>query len=256
MKISVIQPNIIWENKSANFKNLDVLISPLYNKTDIIILPEMFNTGFSMNPLKLSESPGSETFRWMKESAVKGNFGICGSYIVGEKNKFFNRWTFVSPGMEIHRYDKRHLFRMGNEENQFTAGKSRLIFEFRDIRISPYICYDLRFPVWSRSRNEYDLAIYSANWPDARNEVWKTLLRARAMENQCYVAGSNRTGIDGSGIKYCGDSLIISPKGEIIGSGKTNEECTLTAELSISELNDFRNKFPVFKDADEFTIKF
>ena len=140
--------------------------------------------------------PAGETLTWMMRAAIDGNFGVCGSYMVEEKGKFFNRWVFVSPLEEIWYYDKRHLFSMGDEDKFFSAGKSRLVFTFRNVRISPFICYDLRFPVWSRNRNEYDLAIYSANWPEVRIDVWNTLLRARAIENQCFVAGSNRIGTD------------------------------------------------------------
>ena len=169
----------------------------------------------------------------MKSTAQKGNFGVCGSYMVKENGRFFNRWVFVSPEKEIWYYDKRHLFSMGGEDKFFSAGKSRLVFSFRGVRISPYICYDLRFPVWSRNSNDYDLVIYSANWPEARINVWNTLLKARAIENQCFVAGSNRIGTDGNGIKYCGDSAIIDPRGEIIASADNNEECSVSAEISI-----------------------
>ena len=254
MKISVIQPVIVWENKSLNFKNLSSLIAPLDNRTDIVIMPEMFNTGFSMNPAQLSESPDGETFRWMKSIAVRGNFGLCGSYIVKEGNGFFNRWVFVSPGDEEWFYDKRHLFRMGGEDKLFTKGNARLVFSFRGVKISPYICYDLRFPVWSRNREGYDLMIIAANWPAARQNVWTTLLKARAIENQCYVAGSNRIGKDGAGINYCGESMIINPRGETIGTARSDEECFITAEISMSELSDFRKKFPVADDADDFRI--
>jgi omega-amidase len=254
MKISVIQPDIIWENKSRNFQNLSVLISPLDYKTDIVILPEMFNTGFSMNPRQFSESPEAETFEWMKSTARSGNFGVCGSYMVKENGNFFNRWIFMSPQDESWYYDKRHLFSMGEEDKFFSAGKTRLVFTFREVRISPYICYDLRFPVWSRNCNDYDLAVYSANWPVARINVWNTLLQARAIENQCFVAGSNRIGTDGIGIEYCGDSAIISPRGEIMASAGTNTEGYVSAEISVSELSEFRKKFPVASDADNFTI--
>ena len=254
MKISVIQPDIAWENKSLNFQNLSSLITPLYNKTDIVILPEMFNTGFSMNPANLSEPPDGETFEWMRCIAEKGNFGLCGSYTVKENLNFFNRWVFVSPEKAIWDYDKRHLFSMGGEDKLFTAGRSKLIFSFRGVKISPYICYDLRFPVWSRNTEGSDLIIYSANWPETRRNVWTTLLKARAIENQCFVAGSNRIGIDGAGIRYCGDSLIINPKGEIISSAENDEECSVSSEISIIDLNSFRKKFPVKKDADEFTL--
>jgi omega-amidase len=254
MIISIIQPDIFWEDKSRNFQNLSRLISPLYNETDIVILPEMFNTGFSMNPKKYSESPEAETFDWMKSIASDGNFGVCGSYMVSQDGNFFNRWLFVSPQDELWYYDKRHLFGIGDEDKFFTAGKTRLVFTFREVRISPYICYDLRFPVWSRNRNDYDLAVYSANWPEARIKVWNTLLQARAIENQCFVAGSNRIGTDGQRIKYCGESAIISPRGEIIASAGTNSEGYVSAEISISELSEFRKKFPVASDADNFTI--
>jgi len=254
MNISVIQPDIAWEDKSRNFKNLSELISTLFHKTDIIMLPEMFNTGFSMNPGQLSESPEGETITWMKNIAEQGNLGLCGSYIVKEKMNFFNRWVFVSPGNKVWHYDKRHLFGMGGEDKLFSAGRSRLIFTFRGVKISAYICYDLRFPVWSRNSEGSDLIIYAANWPESRRNVWTTLLRARAIENQCYVAGSNRTGTDGAGIRYCGESMIINPLGEIIATAGTGNNCSVSAEISLPGLSDFREKFPVMKDADDFTI--
>jgi omega-amidase len=254
MKISIIQSDLFWEDKQSNFRGLEKIITPLYNKTDIIILPEMFNTGFSMNTRQLAESPLSETYGWMKDTALKGNFGICGSYIVKEDHKFFNRWVFVSPQKEFWYYDKRHLFSMGGEDKFFSAGKEGLIFSFRGVRIRPSICYDLRFPVWSRNRGEYDLMICASNWPESRNEVWNTLLKARAIENQCYVAGANRLGTDGKGLVYCGESAIIDPYGQIIESANINEETSITGEISMTELSDFRKKFPVLNDADDFTI--
>jgi predicted amidohydrolase len=254
MKISVIQPNTLWEDKTGNFHKLTGLISPLYNSTDIVILPEMFNTGFSMNTVKLGEQPYGETFQWMKKMAEKGNFGICGSYIINEDQNYYNRWVFVSPENETPEYDKRHLFSMGGENKHFTAGKSRLSFVFRELKISAYICYDLRFPVWSRNTELSDLIIYSASWPMARRKVWNSLLTARAIENQCYVAGSNRTGTDGEGIAHCGESVIIDPRGEIMASAETMDNCFVSAELSKDELAVFRQKFPVLDDADNFTL--
>jgi predicted amidohydrolase len=254
MKISVIQYDIAWEDKSCNFRNLSEIISPLFNKTDIVILPEMFNTGFSMNAGALSEPADGETFLWMKKIAEKGNFGVCGSYIVKENGSFYNRFVFVSPDSERWHYDKRHLFSMGGEDRLFSRGKSRLIFTFRGVRIAAYICYDLRFPVWSRNSEGSDLIIYSANWPEARQKVWNTLLQARAIENQCYVAGSNRTGTDGEGIRYCGGSLIIDPRGDILASAGSATESGIRAEISIDKLSEFRKKFPVSGDADEFNI--
>lgn len=254
MKISVIQSDLEWENKSGNLKKLEKLIIPLYNMTDVVVLPEMFNTGFSMRPAELSEPADGETLVWMKSAASKGNFGLCGSYMVRSEGKYYNRWVFVSPEGESWSYDKRHLFSMGEENKHFSAGKSRLIFTFRSIRISPYICYDLRFPVWSRNKNEYDLAIYSANWPEARINVWDTLIKARAIENQCFVAGSNIIGTDGNGIKYCGNSVIISPRGEVISFAETGKTCSITSDISLEELTDFRAKFPVSNDADNFSL--
>lgn len=254
MKLSVIQPDIAWEDKHANFQRLAELINPLLNKTDIVILPEMFNTGFSMDPERLCEQMDGETLHWMYNLAVEGNFGICGSFIVIDDGHYYNRWVFVSPEKEVLYYDKRHLFRMGGENRLFTPGKKRLTFNFRNTRINPYICYDLRFPVWSRSNRSTDLIIYSSNWPEARQNVWITLLKARAIENQCFVAGSNPTGRDGKGISYAGDSMIINPRGEIVASAGSAPESFATAEISISDLENFRNKFPVLDDADDFSL--
>ena len=253
MKVSIIQPDIIWEDKTRNLSHLDELILPLYEKTDIVILPEMFSSGFSMNTEKLSEPADGHTFQWMKETAERGNFGLCGSYIVFEDNHFYNRFVFVSPGNESWHYDKRHLFSMAGENKFFTQGKSRLVFRFRGATISPYICYDLRFPVWSRNRNEYDLAVYVASWPQVRISVWDTLIKARAIENQCYVAGANRVGADGTGTRYSGGSYIVNPRGEILKSAGS-QECTITSEISMSDLTEFREKFPVREDSDDFQI--
>jgi omega-amidase len=256
MKISVIQPDTVWEDKSSNFRILSELITPLYNRTDFVILPEMFNTGFSMNPLKLGEPLYGETYEWMKSIAVKGNFGLCGSYIVKENMKFYNRWVFVSAENAVFFYDKRHLFGIVGEDTLFSAGNSRLVFTYREAKISAYICYDLRFPVWCRNHEKADLIIYASNWPETRRKVWTTLLKARAIENQCYVAGSNRIGTDGSGSKYCGDSMIINARGEVLASAETGTECSVSTDISLTELADFRNKFPVLDDADDFTIQY
>ncbi len=254
MKIAVIQPDIIWEEKQANLRKMDFLIASLSSETDIVILPEMFNTGFSMNPESLSEDSGSGTLAWMKNKASEKNSGICGSYIVRENRQYFNRWIFVSPDGEIWTYDKRHLFSPGGEDKLFSKGDRRLVFTFRGVRISANICYDLRFPVWSRNRSDYDLLINSANWPESRRDVWITLLKARAIENQCYVAGSNRIGTDGTGTKYSGESMIVGPLGETIGLAENNAECTISGEISMDSLVKFRHKFPVQNDADNFII--
>lgn len=256
MRVAIIQFDISWEDKQSNFKSLEKLILPLSGKTDLIVLPEMFNTGFSMNPDKLCEHPHSETFTWMKNLSDKGNFAVCGSYIVKEAGKTYNRFVLVAPGTETISYDKRHLFSMGNEDKYFSKGMRQEVFSYMGFRIMPIICYDLRFPVWSRNKNDYDLLICVANWPESRREVWNTLLKARAIENQCYVTGANRVGIDGTGIKYCGDSVILNPRGETLQEGITNTDSVITADLSLSELNEFREKFPAWKDADDFSIEY
>jgi len=254
MKLSVLQPDIVWEKKDANFRILDKMISGIESDTDIILLPEMFNTGFSMNAAVLSEPPDGLTFSWMSGVSEKRNCGICGSYIIRSGGKYYNRWVFVTPEKKSWHYDKRHLFRMGNEHLKFSPGNKRLTFRFRGVKIFPIVCYDLRFPVWNRNTVKYDLLINSANWPAPRRDVWITLLKARAIENQCYVAGSNRIGSDGTGVKYTGDSVIINPRGEILVSADKNRECTISSEISITELTAFRKKFPVHKDADKFYI--
>lgn len=252
MKISVVQFNPEWEKKEVNLTRLKEMMKPLYHQTEIVMLPEMFSTGFSMNT-SLGEEHYGPTFGWMKQQSIEGGFAVCGSYIVVEGGRIFNRFVFVSPGPDYH-YDKRHLFSMGEEDRFFTAGKSRMAFGYKGWKISPFICYDLRFPVWSRNSNEYDLAIYVASWPEPRINAWSTLLRARAIENQCYVAGSNRTGIDGNGIVHNGLSQIISPKGELIISAGTTEEKVISADLSLAELKSFREKFNMLRDADDFSI--
>ena len=255
MRLSVLQPDLVWENKSLNLNSLKRLLQPLKGKTDLVVLPEMFSTGFSMNTTELSEPQHGDTFLWMSEISSIGNFAICGSYMVREKQKVYNRWVFIGPGDVYHFYNKRHPFKMGREDKFITQGSARLVFNYLGFRISPYICYDLRFPVWSRNRNDTDLLIYAANWPDTRENAWNILLKARAIENQCFVAGSNRIGVDGNGISYSGDSAIIDPKGEIIALADYGQVQCITAEIKLEDLITFRKKFPVLNDADNFSIE-
>ncbi len=255
MKLTLIQPDIIWENKISNLDKLSGLIDTVPSETEIVILPEMFNTGFSMNPEALSEAPHSLTFDWMMSMARKSDSGICGSFIVGEEGHYYNRWIFVDRSGELCRYDKRHLFSPGNEDKLFTPGRERIVFNFRGINICPIVCYDLRFPVWCRVRNDYELLIDSANWPESRRDVWLTLLKARALENMCYVAGVNRIGTDGTGTKHCGESAIFGPKGNLVASAGRDKECVISGEGSVPELLDFRKKFPVLDDADKFSLE-
>jgi predicted amidohydrolase len=257
MKIALLQTDIIWEDKAANLEKLERLIETVPKNTDIVVLPEMFNTGFSMDPERLSEEPEGITSHWMGKMAEKGNFGLCGSYIVRENDHFLNRFLFVSPDnpREAWHYDKRHLFSMAGEHRHFHPGKEKVIFTFREIRICPLVCYDLRFPVWSRNRNEYDLLIYSANWPEQRKLAWNTLIRARAIENQCFVAAVNRTGADGTGAKYCGESAVIDYIGETLVSAGITGDSVVSYDIPMAKLQEFRKKFPFLDDGDDFVVK-
>ncbi len=254
MKITLLQSDIFWEDISANLDSLGMMISKISGTSDLVILPEMFNTGFTMNATSLAEEPLHKTYNWMKNMATNCNLAICGSFIVKDGNNFYNRFHFVAPDEELTIYDKRHLFSMGGEDHTFSPGTLRCTFTFREFRIMPVICYDLRFPVWIRNRNDYDLLICVANWPDSRIDVWNTLLRARALENQCYVAGVNRVGHDEQGNDYTGESVILNPRGRTIASLPESEQGHATVEIDLAELNIFREKFPVWKDADGFSL--
>lgn len=252
--IAAFQLDLAWENPEANRAKIDELLQKIETKTDVVFLPEMFTTGFSMNVSELAETIEGETVKWMKKRSAEHQLALCGSLIIQENDKFYNRSVFVEPSGEIHFYNKRHLFTMGNEESHFQKGTERLIVQYKGWRICPLICYDLRFPVWSRNRNEYDLLVYSANWPNARNDVWNTLLKARAIENQCYVVGVNRIGTDGNGIYYSGDSQVLNSKGKQIEQSLSAQKELLSATLSFRELSDFRSKFPVLNDSDDFSL--
>ena len=255
MKVTVVQTDIAWEDKSANLMKLEKMLDFSPGFTDLIVLPEMFTTGFTMNPKEFAERDDSETFRWMQKIAGVKEAGICGSFITESDGAFYNRFIFVSPAGDIFKYDKRHLFSIYGEDQKYTRGKERLVFTYGGFRILPIICYDLRFPVWIRNRNDYDLIICVANWPESRRGVWNTLLRARAIENQCYVAGVNRIGKEGSGTDTAGESALIDAKGRNILCMKENLEGHATADLSLPDLLKFRKEFPVWQDADDFTLK-
>lgn len=253
LRISLVQYDIVWENKEANLHYVEDVATSLAGKTDIVVLPEMFTTGFTMNSHKLSESNDGDTITLLKQWATEFDIAICGSFIAKEKGHFFNRGFFISSESEYF-YDKRHLFRMGKEPEYFSPGDKRLIFEHKGFNICLLICYDLRFPVWARNiNNEYDLIIYTANWPESRAKVWNTLLAARAIENISYVCGVNRIGKDGNDLVYKGDSKLIDAKGEVLASIKVDK--VETVSISKDELDKFRNKFPVWKDADSFELK-
>jgi omega-amidase len=255
LKITLIQNNLSWENKDANLSMFEEKINSVNENTDIIILPEMFSTGFTMNAKDMAETMDEKSVRWMKEMSVKKNCIITGSLIIKEENKFYNRLIWMTPdGFQI--YDKRHLFSYAAEEKTYKAGENKLIVEYKGWRIHPLVCYDLRFPVWSRRTNtqDYDLLIYVANWPERRVYAWRQLLIARAIENQCYVAGLNRIGNDGNNIYHSGESDVLNFKGESLISADKKTEFVETVSLSKTDLDEFRKHFAFFQDRDDFRI--
>ncbi len=256
LKTAVFQFDQAWENPSANLEKLDEMLFGFADFMDLIVLPEMFTTGFTMNVAEMTESMDGDTLVWMKSRSREYNVALIGTLIIAEHDNFYNRLVFVQPSGEVQSYNKRHLFTMGLENDSFTKGAERVIVTYKGWRICPLICYDLRFPVWSRNRNEYDLLVYPANWPDARQEVWDTLLKARAIENQVYVVGVNRIGTDGNSIRYSGGSQIIGPKGNVVAQAVDYAEHAVVAELSYQELLKFRTSFPVLNDADSFRLEF
>lgn len=255
LRISMIQAHITWEDRDENLGYYGELLRRVSGKTDIAVLPETFTTGFSMNVEKLADTMDGATISTIKSWAVKYNLAVAGSFIVKENGNYYNRAFFITPEGDEFYYDKRHLFRMGEEDQHFTSGNKRTVVSYKGWNICLQVCYDLRFPVWSRNvNNEYDLLIYVANWPDARKRAWKTLLQARAMENMAFVCGVNRVGIDGKGFIYRGESLLYSPKGKKLANAGKREEITRTCTISKEDLINLRAKFPAWKDADSFTI--
>lgn len=254
LTLTIVQTTLHWHDADANRKMFSDKLAAAAPKTDLIVLPEMFTTGFSMNAVELAEEPEGSTLQWMQQEAAKHKAVVTGSVITKEEDKYFNRLLWVCPDGSYAKYDKRHLFRMAKEHHTYTAGKERLIVELNGWRICPLVCYDLRFPVWSRNTgNDYDLLIYVANWPKPRNQAWRTLLQGRAIENLTYVAGVNRVGIDGNGHPYSGDSAIIHPKGYPLLE-TTEAEGIHTITIDKKELEDFRTAFPAHLDADVFNL--
>lgn len=262
LKFTLIQSELHWEDPEANLSMFEEKIWQISGSTDVIVLPEMFTTGFTMAASKMAEHMNMRTFKWMKQMADQTGALILGSYIVTVHDRYYNRLLWMEPGGNFKTYDKRHLFRLANEHKTYAPGESLLISTWKGWRICPLICYDLRFPVWSRNRWDpslkrpfYDVAVYIANWPTTRIDAWNTLLKARAIENLSYVVGVNRVGQDGNGIEYNGHSAVISPKGEAIFSNE-GVEAMRTLELNTNALHAFRDRFPAYLDADDFTIEF
>jgi len=254
-RVTIVQTDPAWEQPAENLNHAGNLISSSVEETDAILLPEMFTTGFTMNSFSLAEEPGGAGAKWMKRIAEERNAAVGGSVIIRDKGEIFNRFLWVTPGGEPVSYDKRHLFFLERESNAYSRGKDRVVVKHSGIRILLSTCYDLRFPVWLRNRNDYDAIFLVANWPSARRDVWVKLLMARAIENQCYVAAVNRTGTDGNGLEYKGESMVIDYKGNIIHKASDSEEEVITIGLDREALIAFRQKFPVWLDADDFEIK-
>ena len=259
LTISIIQTTLYWENKTANLLMFEQKIKAIEERTEIVVLPEMFSTGFSMNNLLLAEDMNGETVNWMKRVAAENKIILTGSVIIKENENFYNRLIWMLPNGEYGVYDKRHLFGFGNETEHYSAGNKRLIASVKGWKINLQICYDLRFPVWARQKPlesnepEYDVLIYVANWPERRSHAWKTLLCARAIENQSYVVGVNRVGDDGNKIYHSGNSMVIDPAGAVLYH-KADDEDVFTITLEKEPLAEFRTKFPFLKDGDHFSI--
>lgn len=240
---------------------LEEKINGLYRNTELVVLPEMFSTGFSMKPEVLAETMEGETMAWMKRVSAANRVILTGSLIIEEEKKYYNRLIWMMPNGEFGYYDKRHLFGFAGEDKYYQAGNKRLITSVKGWKINVQVCYDLRFPVWARQSvkkdkenpYEYDVLLYVANWPERRSHAWKTLLCARAIENQCYVIGVNRVGMDGNEIYHSGNSLVIDPLGEVLYH-MTDEEDIFTIMLEKEKLEDVRSRFPFLKDADEFRL--
>ena len=259
LKFTLVQTALHWENKEANLEMLEEKVGTLQSSTHVVVLPEMFTTGFSMKPEALAETMDGPTMQWMKRSAAWKKIILTGSFIAKEAGRYFNRLVWMLPNGQYGHYDKRHLFAFAEEDKHYTAGTERLIASVNGWKINLMVCYDLRFPVWARQQFgegqefEYDVLIYIANWPERRSTAWKTLLQARAIENQCYVIGVNRVGNDGNDIYHSGDSMLVDPLGEILYH-KAHDEDLATITINKDHLQEVRKKFQFWRDADDFQI--
>jgi predicted amidohydrolase len=264
LTITTIQTALHWEDKPANLAMLEEKISAINTKTEIVILPEMFSTGFSMKPALLAETMDGPSVTWMKRLSAEKKIVLTGSLIIEENGQYYNRLIWMLPNGQYGVYDKRHRFAYATEDEYYTAGAKRLIASVKGWKINLLVCYDLRFPVWARQqihdvannegpRPEYDVLVYVANWPERRNHAWKTLLQARAIENQCYTIGVNRVGNDGNAIYHSGDSMVVDPLGEVLYA-KAHEQDVHTIILQKDALEEVRTKLPFWKEADFFTI--
>jgi len=253
ISVALIQTVQAWEDKTKNFNHFEPLIREA-SSADLIVLPEMFSTGFSMNSALLAEPVSGETVTWLQDMSNAAGSTLTGSFIAEEDGQYFNRGFWITPGASPEFYDKRHLFRMSGEHEHYSPGSAFKIFSIDTCRVCLQICYDLRFPAFSRNKeNSYDLLVFVANWPAARRTQWRALLQARAIENQCVVVGVNRVGSDGNGTEYSGDSLLISPEGEVLIDAR-NQDDIFTQEIDLASVRAYRERFPAWRDQDQFSI--
>ena len=254
MKIALLQSSLFWENPKANRNHFEEKINALAEKVDLIVLPEMFSTGFTMNPEAVFETMEGETIQWMQSLAKAKNSAITGSLVIKENENFHNRLLFVFPSGEMQIYDKRHLFTLAGEDKVYTSGNQKLIVEYLGWKICPLICYDLRFPVFARNVENYDVLIYVANWPKSRIQAWDILLKARSVENLCYTIGVNRVGLDNNNLEYDGHSQMVDFLGNYALKPQENEGVFIV-ELNKQKLVETRNKLGFLNDRDSFELK-
>lgn len=254
LTVSIVQAKLHWHDAQKNREQFASIIRSINDPTDLIVLPEMFTSGFTMDAAGNAETMDGKTLAWMREMAAASGASICGSLIIEENGSYYNRFVHMPTDGEPTTYDKRHLFRLANEHHHYAPGNKRVIFELKGFRICPMICYDLRFPAWCRNRHDYDLLIYVANWPSRRHFAWETLLRARAIENMSYVIGVNRNGVDNNELPYVGGSSVINYLGADLANLQDRNDVT-SVILDKTALSDFRERLAFHKDADDFTIK-
>ncbi|HEX7012904.1 MAG TPA: amidohydrolase [Steroidobacteraceae bacterium] len=257
LRVTLVQADLAWEDAAANRRQLERLLEPHEGRSDLVVLPEMFATGFSMSPEKVAEPMNGPSFEWMRNTAGRLGAVLAGSLAIEEGGRYFNRFIWMRPDGSYETYDKRHLFRLAGEDASYEPGEAKLIVQLGAWRVCPMVCYDLRFPVWSRNLfgtdSAYEVLLYVANWPAPRHNAWQTLLRARAIENLSYCIGVNRVGTDGKGLRYRGGSVAIDFLGREL-TPESEEQGVATATLDLAALEEFRRKFPFHVDADEFTL--
>lgn len=254
LKFTIVQPDIVWEDKQANLPQYEQYLAAVSGKMEVVVLPEMFSTGFSMAPERLAETMDGDTVKWMKDTARKYGCILTGSLMIEEDGRYYNRMVWMQPDGKSCHYDKRHLFGYAHEDEHYSAGEKRMIVSVKGIRICLLVCYDLRFPVWSRnSKAEYDVLLYVANWPERRSLPWKALLQARAIENISYCIGVNRVGKDGNNVTHTGDSSVFGPLGELLWQHSGSAICH-TITISKDVVTQARQQFPFLDDADRFII--